>query len=294
MTAVWLVSRDHLDIDPYYTSIPDQNVQGLRHVEGRVDESPSQYKARWPSRVFRVVLNDLRRVIADGHFQMLGPESTFPEYFRHSGWLEQVGASTEGFPDVIEIGSAHEPDSPVLLRQPEAVIDLSGDRNRYGELLLVRLQLPLQQHGHDFGVFEAHTKQDRIARHLGLGGIGVGRVKAERHRATNGGARNAELVDVELGDLRVRRKPLPFWVRACAAPVCRGNYRPLQGDPQATARVFGQPPDFMGRGALLGKAGFAPLPTLVARPRLAPRCLPPDPDCAGKAGARTTLNRVGF
>jgi hypothetical protein len=35
-----------------------------------------------------------------------------------------------------------------------------------------------------------------------------------------------------------------------------------------------------------------PRPTFVARLRLAPHCLPPGQDCAGKAGARTPLNRA--
>jgi NADH-quinone oxidoreductase subunit M len=43
-----------------------------------------------------------------------------------------------------------------------------------------------------------------------------------------------------------------------------------------------------GSPAFAGRASpTAPLPTLVARLRLAPRCLPPGSDCAGEARART-------
>jgi len=37
---------------------------------------------------------------------------------------------------------------------------------------------------------------------------------------------------------------------------------------------------------LNSEGGFAPLPTLVARPKRAPHCFPPGRDCAGEARAR--------
>ena len=48
---------------------------------------------------------------------------------------------------------------------------------------------------------------------------------------------------------------------------------------------------FCDRHVAASEGGFAPLPTVVARLRLAPRCLPPGSDCAGKAGARTAWCR---
>src|SRR5262249_44824726 len=61
------------------------------------------------------------------------------------------------------------------------------------------------------------------------------------------------------------------------------NWTPLTTRPSFTSRQ-----GITRLASMLSpEVGSAPLPALVARPRLAPRCLPPGIDCAGKAGART-------
>src|SRR6185503_6581327 len=69
----------------------------------------------------------------------------------------------------------------------------------------------------------------------------------------------------------------------------RGRHRPRPRDHERGHRRL----RLEQEAPLDSEGGFAPLPTLRARLRLACRCLPPGQDCAGKARARTESNLVG-